>query len=403
MRVVFDATALGSELGGDETYLAGMLEGLALCAPESDQFPLLVRHDAPAVPFDAGRFPVRRIKRRPGFVHYALGLRSVLASERGRADLVHTITHGPLASPLPLALTIGDLSFRHHPEHYPPSARIRLNTLVPRQCRAARIVLTPSEFSRRDIIETYDLDPRRVAVVPNRVLEHVQVDDVTRARSERRLREHGVRAPYVLYLGNLHPRKNVARLIDAYRVATDRNAELRDVQLVIAGGRWFKGGVEEAAAARVGAGQVILTGRVDDDVRRVLLEDAVALTYVSMFEGFGLPPIEAMAAGTPVLAGDRAATPEVCGDAALLVDPFDIDAIATGLDTIVTDESRRTEMRERGRARAAMYDVRRTGRAAYSAFVQAVAGTDGPVPAHAGGWVAEHTLGPASGGREWRK
>jgi glycosyltransferase involved in cell wall biosynthesis len=399
MRVVLDATALGSGLGGDETYLSGMLEGLAAVARDDDVFPLLTRPGA-SLPagLDAARFPTRTVKRAPGAVHYAAGLRAALRSERGRADLVHTITHAPIASPVPVALTVGDLSFRHHPEHFPRAARARLNVLVPWQCRTARVVCAPSEFSRRDLIDSYDLDPERVVVVPNRVPSHTPLTEAQRAAAHARLALHGVGDAYVLYLGNLHPRKNVARLIEAYDLVLQRDALLRHVQLVVAGGRWWKGGPEEAAAACARHGDVVMLGRVDADVRGLLLEDALALAYVSIFEGFGLPPIEAMAAGTPVLASNVTAVPEVCGDAALLVDPLDVDAIAAGLHEVLTDGARRAGLVSRGRQRAALFDVAHTGAAAYAAFVRATSGAASAAPQEAGGMTAEHTLGPATGG-----
>jgi glycosyltransferase involved in cell wall biosynthesis len=373
MRIILDATTLGSDLGGDETYLAGMLAGLARCAGTDDTFPLIIRRGAQLPEeLDSRRFPTRAVRRWPGAVHYTTTLPRRLRAEQGRADLVHTITHAPAPSPIPYALTIGDLSFRHFPEHYPRPARVRLNALVGHQCRGARLVCAPSEFSRHDLIDAFGLDPDRVAVVPNHVRLPSRRDASARAGASRWLCDRGVRAPFGLYLGNLHPRKNVARLVAAHDLAVRRGEVGRDLQLVIAGGKWWKGGAEEAAASRASAGSVVFLGRVDDAVRQVLLEEALLLAYVSIYEGFGVPAIEAMAVGTPVLGSDRAALPEVCGDAAVLVDPFDLDAIATGLASLATDDVLRARLRARGRERAALYDATRTGRAVYDAFARAV-------------------------------
>ena len=185
------------------------------------------------------------------------------------------------------------------------------------------------------------------------------------------LTEHNVDGPFILYLGNLHPRKNVARTIRAFSEARRIDHALRDHQLVIAGARWWGAGEEEAAAAAA-PNSVVFLGRVDDDTRQVLLEEADALVYVSRFEGFGLPPLEAMAASTPVLAADAAALPEVTGGAALLVDPYDDRAITEGIRRILTDDALRADLIARGRVRASHYDLETTGAAARAALESVV-------------------------------
>jgi glycosyltransferase involved in cell wall biosynthesis len=255
----------------------------------------------------------------------------------------------------------------HHPEHYPRGARLRLTMLAPRQARRARAVITLSEFCRRNMIEHYDLDEARVHVVPCEVERPRALSDEERSRAQLWLKREGVDRPFVLYLGNRHPRKNLTRLIRAFA-----RAGLDGLQLVLAGAPWWNGSGEEEVARAAPEGSVVLVGRVDDVQRAFLLESAHALAYPSLFEGFGLPPLEAMAAGTPVVASNAAAIPEVCGTAAVLVDPTSVDAIAEGLVHVSTDDDERHRLREAGRARAALFDVERTGRAARAAFAFAL-------------------------------
>jgi glycosyltransferase involved in cell wall biosynthesis len=188
----------------------------------------------------------------------------------------------------------------------------------------------------------------------------------------------GVSTPFLLYLGNLHPRKNVSRTIAAFAAARRCDPALGDHRFVVAGDRWWGSG-EAAAAAAAPEGSVVFLGRVDDDMRRVLLEEADALVYASLFEGFGLPPLEAMAVGTPVLAGDAAAVPEVTGGAALLVDPRNEMAIMEGIRRIVVDEHLRAELVGRGTERVSHYHPERTGRAARAAL-EAASGVAPMVP-----------------------
>jgi glycosyltransferase involved in cell wall biosynthesis len=238
---------------------------------------------------------------------------------------------------------------------------------VGHQARRSAAVLTVSKFCREDLIASYGLDPARVHVVPNAIETPPALSPERRASAQKGLAQHNIGAPFLLYLGNLHPRKNVARTIRAFTEARRTDPALARHTLVVAGARWWGTGEAEAAQAAP-AGSVTLLGRVDDDTRLLLLEEADALLYISRFEGFGLPPLEAMAAGTPVLAGDAAAIPEVTGDAALLVDPHDDRAIVGGIRRIVTDEALRRALIGRGRARVAHYDLATTGAALRAAL-----------------------------------
>lgn len=366
MQVILDASPLGSGRGGDETYLRGIIDGLACTEGDGTTFPTVLPRDQPVPEPIRSRpeFPVVRVPRRPGAWHFGVTL-PVAARQWGQIDLVLSVTHSaPATWRLPTALNVGDLSFLHRPQDYPRGVRMRLNTLIPRQVQYARAVIAPSEFSRADIIDSYDVDPHRVHVVPACVEPWQSLTEEETEQATEWLAAAGVRSPYLLYLGNLHPRKNVERLVEAYSVARSANANVAEHQLVIAGRRWWGAG---QAAERPAAG-VLRLGQVSDVVRRHLLEHATALAYLSLFEGFGLPPLEAMSASTPVLGSDIPALREVCGDAAVLVDPFDIDAIADGLTRLVESASLRDELRKRGLRRCAQYDVKNTGRCARAAF-----------------------------------
>lgn len=370
MKVAIDAAFLGAARGGDETFLGGLVEGLARCHRPGDVFPLVLA-DAPVPASLQGdpAFPVLRVPRRPGPWHFAVTLPGAVRRV-GSPDLVVGVTHLPLRVGDRGVLVVGDLSFLHRPGDYPAATAARLRALVPRQARAARAVLVPSEFTRADVTSTLGLDPSRVHVVPNRV-ELPDPGRATSAEVTAALRARGVDGRYLLYLGNLHPRKNVARLVRAFRAARRTEPALADHRLVVAGGRWFGGHEEQDAAG--GDPAVVFLGRVSDTERDALLAGASALAYVSLFEGFGLPPLEAMAHGVPVLTSATTALPEVCGDAALLVDPVDADAVTAGVVRILTDDALRSRLRTQGPARAAGFDTARVGAAALRAFDAALA------------------------------
>ena len=365
MKVAIDASFLGEARGGDETFLRGLMAGLALRADPADRYEVFTADGAlPAEVATAAGFTASRMPPRPGPWHFVQTLPAQL--RRARPDLLVTVTHAPIGGPIPVALTIGDLSFEHRPRDYPPVTALRLRTLVRRHARSAAVVLVPSEYTRADVVASYGVAPEAVRVVPNRVAAPPRLDAGETAEADSWLASRGVRAPFLLYLGNLHPRKNVPLLIRSFLRAQRANPDLRGHRLVIAGRRWFRGDAEQEAAA--GSDQVVFLGRVSDAVRSRLLGSAEAVAYVSLFEGFGLPPLEAMAHGTPVLTSHVTSLPEVCGDAALLVDPLDGEAVTAGLTRILTDGALREQLRAAGPRRAAGFDIDRVGAAAVDAL-----------------------------------
>jgi glycosyltransferase involved in cell wall biosynthesis len=385
MIVAVDAMALGSGRGGDETYTRGLLTGLAEIVPEdgADCFPLLVRPGAPlpAAVQRRAAFPLLPVAGRSSVVRHAVTVRRVVSRFRPRVELLHSLVHAPPWPPRPVALYLPDVAYLQVPELHPPRVRLRLTLLVALHVRQARAIITLSEHSRRDILRAYRVNPEGVFVVPTPVSVKAHRPDtgsegdpsLDDAGFTVWLQQHGITGPYFLYVGNLHPQKNVARLVQAFVRARRAAPALAAHQLVIAGARWWGAGPEERAAAEAAPGSIVFLGRVSDEERDRLLAGAVALAYPSLYEGFGLPPVEAMAAGTPVLASNVTSLPEVLGDAALLVDPLDVDAIAAGLVKLAADPALRQDLRERGARRAARYTPRATAEAAMEAFRWALA------------------------------
>ena len=267
---------------------------------------------------------------------------------------------------------VQDLSFVHRPQDYPLPTRLRLQWAVRAQVRSAPVVLTVSEHARGDLIETYGLDPARVFRVYNAALSSVPVEAADMEAQRGWLLDAGVPGPFFLYLGNLHPRKNVVRAIEAFGLARAANPSLVDHRLVIAGGRWWGSGEQEAAKRLADPDSVVFLGRVDEAQRELLLSSAVALVYPSLFEGFGLPPLEAMSRGTPVVAARATSIPEVVGDGGLLVDPLNTAELAEALISVATDPVLASDLAERGRRRAASFSVEATGEALRASFAAAI-------------------------------
>jgi len=255
-----------------------------------------------------------------------------------------------------LVLTVHDMAYKRFPETAPHATRQwleRMDEVVPRATR----IIAVSEATKRDLLELYDVRPDRVAVVPHGIdterFRPASEDAIVRAR-----RRFEIDGPYLLYLGGIEPRKNLPRLLAAFAALDDH---VRPT-LVLAGGwvAWNPEGIDATrdAMAKLPDGvrrRVVMTGYVSDRDKVALLSGATALVYPSLYEGFGLPVLEAMACRTPVLTSDVSALPEVAGDAAELVDPTDVEAIAAGMDRLVRDAALRDRLVQAGAARVGTF------------------------------------------------
>jgi glycosyltransferase involved in cell wall biosynthesis len=270
-------------------------------------------------------------------------------------------TAPPLA-PCPVVATIHDLSFEHLPDTFKRRSRAQLRLTVRRTARAAAHIIAPSEFTRRDIVETYGVAPARVSVVP--LAAATRFAPFADAKELQRVRDvYGIAGDYILAVGSIQPRKNLARLIKAYSDLRRRRAQDKLPKLVVVGKRaWLFGETLRAVEECGVTDALIFTGYAPETDLPALYCGALCFVYPSYFEGFGLPPLEAMRCGTPVVVGDRTSLPEVVGDAGLLVNPFDTESIADALARLIDDGTLRAHLRERGLARATQFDWRETAR-----------------------------------------
>jgi len=249
-----------------------------------------------------------------------------------------------------LVVTIHDLAFRKFPETAPLATRRWLRRLD-RALKQAAEVIVPSEATRDDLIELYPVEAERVTVIHHGV-DREQIRPASEDEVDRIRKRHGVEGRYLFFLGGLEPRKNLPRLVRAYARSDV------DAKLVIAGASvsWNPEGREQLGAAMAALpadvrARVILTGYLGTREKAALLTGAEALVFPTLYEGFGFPLLEAMACHTPVLTSNVSSLPEVAGDAALLVDPLDEEAIADGIGRLVTDAVFRHRLIEAGNRR----------------------------------------------------
>jgi glycosyltransferase involved in cell wall biosynthesis len=287
---------------------------------------------------------------------------------RDRLSVLHSQYVIPLFSSTPNVVTIHDILFESHPDLFEGAFSARSRALIRRSARRAEIVLTVSEFSRRALIDHYALPPGKVRVTPNgvdcRVFHRMGNEDPA---ARKRL---GVEGPFVLAIGRIEPRKNLVRLMRAFAKARERLSG--GVRLVIAGQEDFRSRDVFEEAARHPKDSIVFLGAVPDEDLPAIYSLAEAVAYPSLVEGFGIPILEAMACGTPVLASPRGALPEVGGDAVLWAEPEDEEELARGLERILTDSELRERLRAAGPPRARLFDWEETAKRTLEAYHEAV-------------------------------
>lgn len=294
------------------------------------------------------------------------------ALRRDGVDLLHGLALvGPVASSCPFVVTVHDLSFLHYPENFQTFKRLYLQRFTKMSVQRARRVIAISESTKRDLVHHYGISPARVDMIhygldPRfRPLPSAQVADF---RVKKGLPEH-----YILFVGTLEPRKNVVRLIDAYAgLPHDRPP------LMLIGG---KGWLYEEIFARVEAlglgDSVYFVGYVPAKELPLWYNAADLFVYPSLYEGFGLPPLEAMACGTPVVTSKVSSLPEVVGQAGLLVDPTDVEALTTAMAQALSHAGTQEKMRAAGPKQARTFSWEKAARHTVDTYRRALASPGG--------------------------
>jgi len=282
------------------------------------------------------------------------------AARRAGVDVIHAPAYtAPFWSSVPTVLTVHDVSYELHPQWYPYRRDWMRRAFYRRSAHAAAHILTVSRFSASEISAAYHIPPERITVAPLGVDEAFTPGEPHLAGELPR----DVVPPYLLHVGDLHERRNLGMLVDAVVAARRHVGALPAVSLVLAGTDRGVGAALRARAAQAGAADALtLLGKISEGRLKALYRHATALVYPSLYEGFGLPLLEAMASGTPVIASNAASIPEVLGDAGLLLDPADRRAWTDTIVGVVNDAGKRARMRAAGLRRSAEFTWARTAR-----------------------------------------
>lgn len=286
------------------------------------------------------------------------------------ADLAHgPVFVGPLAAPCPVVVTVHDLSFLRYPHLFRPANRFYLRLFTRLSVQRARRVIAVSAYTAEETVRLLGVAREKIRVVYHGVdpiFRPLAAEEVAAFRARRGLPDR-----FVLFVGTLEPRKNLVRLIEAFA----RSGADAETALVLAGARgWYDDNVFATVERSGLSSRVHFPGYVPNDELPLWYNAARAFAYPSLYEGFGLPVLEAQACGTPVLTSSVSALPEAAGDGALMVDPYDVEAIAESLHRLLTDETLRGVLRRRGLEHAARFSWPRTAAETVAVFQEAIAG-----------------------------
>jgi len=372
LKIAFDSWTLGSRFRhqGIYVYARNLVEEFKHLAAEDPEleFCLFASRNSPGEFFNdasavepGSRFEVARTDLlESGRLWRLYGAR--MEAARVRADLIFspTVAILPLGA-VPLICTIHDASSVFTPSH-PRGVTLWLRSLLWWSAKFSRGIITDSESSKKDLMELYGLPESRVSAVHLGYDKRVFNESATAPEEQKMLLKRlGITKPYILHHGTIQPRKNLGRLIAAYRLLLSRSASL-DLELVLAGNRGWQCEEVMALAAKPGEGRVVFPGVLSDPDLARLIKGACLVVVPSLYEGFCLPMVESMACGTPTIAARASCLPEVSGGVLRYFDPYSVEEMADCMQQVLEDTALREQLARRGKERAAVFDWERCAR-----------------------------------------
>ena len=359
MKIGLIADRIGLGTGGLETYERGLIQGL-MRLDHQNHYQIFCRFRGAwgsKVPFP-GNFAFTPVYPHSTWLRFILGL--PLSLRQASLDLVHMCFAPPLIFPGPTVITVHDLYPFFCPNTLPQFIALRLRFLLSRGIKSAARIIAVSEVTKQDVVKIFGIDPQRIEVIHLGVDAHYQ-PGIGKCQIDSVLRRYGLPENYLLYVGRVEPRKNLSKLFEACRIL--KEGRKLSHKLVVVGKiePWDKGSL--ALVRQMGLdNDIVFPGYVAEDDLPALYNGAAAFVFPSLFEGFGLPPLEAMACGVPVIASHIPTHAEILGEAALYFDPNDAEGMASTINQGLKDDDLRKELRAKGLSRAALFTWEETAR-----------------------------------------
>jgi glycosyltransferase involved in cell wall biosynthesis len=296
-----------------------------------------------------------------------LGIELPLYVCADKTDILHTIYINPVWKRCRSVVTIHDILFEHYPELFTKTFVLRSKAFIRTSVKRADRIITISDYSRGDICSTYDIDPNMVVVTPLGVDETFR--PITSQETLKRIcQKYGIKDPYILFVGRLEPRKNLPALLEAF--CQLQRCGYDDIMLVLSGPKDFgyKFIFKEVNRLRLEK-RVLFSGPISQEDLPVIMGGSKVFVYPALYEGFGLPVLEAMACGVPVVTSNTSSLPELVGNAGLLIDPFDVESLASGIRRLLSDSALYKELSQRGIERARTFRWKQCAEKTYKVYL----------------------------------
>jgi glycosyltransferase involved in cell wall biosynthesis len=368
MRFAIDAHTIGQRRTGNEVYARTLIGHYPDLDAEAEFIAYIASSDV--LSWMPPTVQLRRVSTNP-FVRLGGEMSAKLRVDK--PNLIHVQYTAPVLCPVPIVVTVHDVSFMEYPQ-FSGARSIQLQISTRQTVKRASKIITVSEYSRQRIAGVFGLDPSLIAVTPLAAQTCFRV--MNRVLAARIVHERlGIDRPYILHVGDLHPRKNQIALIRAFRELLAGCPDLRHV-LVLAGKHtWFAPRVLEWVQRAGLAERVVMPGFVGDDVLPALYNGADVFAFPSFYEGFGLPVVEAMACGRPIVCSSATALREVVDGAGLLFDPHNLGEQITALRDVLVDPELSRRMERKSLLRAACFDWRDTARQTLEVYHEVAEGS----------------------------
>lgn len=360
MNILIDFHMIGDKSGGNETHYRGILDQFVKSDTSNFNFFLYFSNKHEMEKYSSvlpKNFKLALFKSRNPIFKYLFEIPSLI--KHHNIDILHTQYFLPITKKCIYVTTIHDLSFEYFPSHYSFFKLVVNRIWIKFAARISDKIFTVSEFTKQDIIQRYKINKDKISVIYNApkaiFLNQMNNDLVLSVRTK-----FNINSPFILSVGNLQPRKNIPRLIKAYILLRENNPSFNYKLFIVGKKEWKSDSTFLLANSSKFTDDIILTGYVTDHELYVLYKSSIIFVYPSLFEGFGLPVIEAMACGTPVITSNVTSLPEIVQDAAMLVNPRDVFSIYTGIKALLEDYSLMESLKTKGYLQAMKFEWAKT-------------------------------------------
>lgn len=347
LEVLIDAHCIGDKSGGNETYWKNLIDNI----PNVDNYNnyTLKYNKNYSSRLQEENFKVKKYTFDNTFYRNLIEI--PVNNLQGKFQVYHTQYFLPISCGSKTVVTIHDISFLHYPECFSRKQLLLNNYLIKEAAHKSKYIITVSEFSKKDIVEKYNIDPEKIFVT------HLAANKNYKPVSDKRnmsdiIMKYNIKSKYILTVGNLQPRKNLERLIRAFN-QLQRQEWFKEYELVIVGKKDWQ--LDKLFSNVEMNRNIVLTGYVPDSDLSLLYNYCDTFVYPSIFEGFGLPVLEALQCGKAVLTSNSSSLPEVIGDAGILFDPFDIEDIATSIANVLKNKEYRSSLEDKAIIQASKF------------------------------------------------